>query len=144
MIHSALEDGEDDEFIELHNPGTASVRLNKWSFGEGITFTFPDVSLPPGEFLVVARNAAKVSEARHLERGGTSLEGSRTGREDRLDDRGDYVDSVAYADSASGPTRRMASGGARRSWRPVRERTRQLRASALPSLNYQKLGRRSS
>ncbi|MFT6178568.1 MAG: hypothetical protein ACJA1W_000909 [Akkermansiaceae bacterium] len=43
-----------NEFIELTNIGTTTVSLNGWKFTNGINFTFPDVSIPGGGFLVIA------------------------------------------------------------------------------------------
>ena len=49
------------EFIELKNIGTQSLCLNKVSFNEGIKFTFPDVELAAGQYVVLARNLAAFS-----------------------------------------------------------------------------------
>jgi len=43
-----------DEFVELHNPGSAPVALGSWRFTDGIRFQFPPgAALAPGAFLVV-------------------------------------------------------------------------------------------
>ncbi len=42
------------EFIELHNAGDAAVDLTGWNFDKGITYTFSDRVLGPGETLVLA------------------------------------------------------------------------------------------
>jgi hypothetical protein len=44
------------EFIELKNIGTESINLNYVSFTNGIYFTFPDVNLSPGEYILVVEN----------------------------------------------------------------------------------------
>lgn len=44
------------EWIELYNQGTNAVDLNGWHFTKGIDFTFTNVSLPAGGYLVVAAN----------------------------------------------------------------------------------------
>ncbi|MBU2650380.1 MAG: lamin tail domain-containing protein, partial [Bacteroidetes bacterium] len=41
------------EFIELLNNDTQAVNLLDYSFAEGVTFTFPDVILNPGDYFVV-------------------------------------------------------------------------------------------
>lgn len=47
------------EFIELHNPGDATVDLSNWKLANGITFTFPAAtSLAPGGYLVIAQDPA--------------------------------------------------------------------------------------
>lgn len=45
------------EFIELFNAGNDVVDLSRWSFGDGVDFTFPEgVSLGVGEYLLVAED----------------------------------------------------------------------------------------
>jgi hypothetical protein len=41
------------EYIELHNPTSNPVSLNGWSFGTGVTYTFGNVSVPAGGYLLV-------------------------------------------------------------------------------------------
>ncbi|MFM1769163.1 MAG: Inner spore coat protein [Verrucomicrobiota bacterium] len=45
-----------DEWIEIRNTDTAPLNLNGWRFTKGVTFTFPNVSVPAGGHLVVAAN----------------------------------------------------------------------------------------
>ena len=51
-------DGEDpnEEFIELTNIGSESINLNLVSFTNGIDFTFSNIELAPGGFVVVVEN----------------------------------------------------------------------------------------
>jgi len=51
-------DAQDFEFIELKNFGTQMLSLKDAYFTHGITFTFGDVSLAPGEVGVVVNNLA--------------------------------------------------------------------------------------
>jgi hypothetical protein len=51
-------DAQDFEFIELKNFGTQTLNLKDAHFTDGITFTFGDVSLAPGEVGVVVNNLA--------------------------------------------------------------------------------------
>ncbi|MFC1792997.1 lamin tail domain-containing protein, partial [Planctomycetota bacterium] len=44
------------EFIELKNIGTQSINLNYVSFTNGVEFTFPDVDLAPGEYILVVED----------------------------------------------------------------------------------------
>jgi len=47
----------DLEWIELYNRGAKVVDLSGWSFTEGISFTFPEKTLLPGQgFLVICKN----------------------------------------------------------------------------------------
>ena len=41
------------EFIELYNQGSETVNLLGWEFTDGVTFTFPNTILAPGEYLVI-------------------------------------------------------------------------------------------
>jgi hypothetical protein len=53
----AAVNGDEFEFIELKNVGTASVNLNGMQLTEGVTFEFPPgFTLAPGAFAVVVRN----------------------------------------------------------------------------------------
>lgn len=47
----------DDEFVELHNPGSNPVDVSGWRFTAGIDYRMPaGTTIPGGGFLVVARN----------------------------------------------------------------------------------------
>jgi len=52
---------QEEEFIELHNRSSRPVDLEGWKFTKGVDFTFGAVTLEPGGYLVVARNAAKIT-----------------------------------------------------------------------------------
>ncbi len=47
-----------DEWIELHNIAPDLVNLAGWSFTRGVNFTFPNVAIPAGGYLVVAADLA--------------------------------------------------------------------------------------
>src|SRR5437762_11357492 len=51
------------EFVELYNRSATNVNLNGWHFNKGITFTFTNVSLAPGAYIVVAANLAEFAAA---------------------------------------------------------------------------------
>lgn len=53
-----------EEYIELHNRGTNSVSLNGWRLTKGVDYTFTNVVLSPGGYLVVVANKAAF-EVRH-------------------------------------------------------------------------------
>lgn len=50
--------GSDLEFIELQNIGTQAINLAGVRFTEGISFTFPDITLQPGQFVLVVSDLA--------------------------------------------------------------------------------------
>jgi VCBS repeat-containing protein len=49
-------DGSDFEFVELQNVGAATLDLSGVSLSNGVTFTFPDIDLAPGEYIVVVND----------------------------------------------------------------------------------------
>ncbi|HVR76319.1 MAG TPA: lamin tail domain-containing protein, partial [Planctomycetota bacterium] len=57
-----------NEFVELHNAGVRHVDVGGWTFTAGIELTMPrGIVIAPGDFLVVARNAAAIRAARKIE-----------------------------------------------------------------------------
>jgi len=46
------------EYVELYNKGTAPVNLNGWEFTQGVSFTFPSVSIPAAGYLVATADPA--------------------------------------------------------------------------------------
>jgi hypothetical protein len=63
MYHPVLANADDNdhEFIELHNAGGTAVSLEGWQIQGEVRFTFPaGSSLAPGQYLVVARNRARL------------------------------------------------------------------------------------
>src|SRR5262245_29271205 len=69
MYHPVLEDAavENHEFIEIHNPSKAAIALDGWKI-EGksqndVKYSFlPGTSIAAGQFLVIAKNRAKLAE----------------------------------------------------------------------------------
>ncbi len=53
---------EEDEYVELYNRGSYPVALEGWSFGESITYVFPNVTIPAGGHLVVAKSPSGIME----------------------------------------------------------------------------------
>ena len=48
--------GSEFEFIELQNIGLEVINLKGLQFTEGIRFTFPNLTLQPGEFIILVSN----------------------------------------------------------------------------------------
>jgi hypothetical protein len=49
---------QDFEWIEIKNVGTGPLDLDGLAFTVGVTYTFPDVTLAPGEYAVIVKNLA--------------------------------------------------------------------------------------
>src|SRR3954454_22387753 len=56
IMYHAASNNVLDEWVELYNPGTATVNLNGWKFTKGIEFTFGNTPLGAGQYLVVAHD----------------------------------------------------------------------------------------
>ena len=57
IMYNPISLDDNDEYVELHNHGDKAVDLSNWEFNDGITFTFPDMTmLPAAGYLVVAKN----------------------------------------------------------------------------------------
>jgi hypothetical protein len=54
-------DGTIMEFIEVQNVGNANVNMYGYHFTNGIRYVFGDTTIPPGGFVVVARDAAQMT-----------------------------------------------------------------------------------
>jgi PKD repeat protein len=51
--------GEEYEYVEIHNSGAQPVNIGGWSFTEGITYTFPaGTTLNAGDYIVVSPSRA--------------------------------------------------------------------------------------
>ncbi|MBN1360151.1 MAG: lamin tail domain-containing protein [Sedimentisphaerales bacterium] len=99
------------EFIELFNAGSAPVNLGGWQIAQAVTFTFPDVELAPGGYLVVAADVS-VFEATYP--GVGSLVGGWQGRLsdsgetiELRDAAGNLIDAVSYADNGDWGVREL-------------------------------------
>jgi hypothetical protein len=52
---------DNDEFVELYNPGTNAVNVGKWRLKDGVKFTIPSGAvIPANGYLVIAANAARM------------------------------------------------------------------------------------
>jgi hypothetical protein len=77
QIMSQTSQGSNEAFVELANIGAQTINLNLVKFTRGIDFTFPSITLDPGEHIVVVQDR-EAFEARY----GTDLKiaGQYTGR----------------------------------------------------------------
>ncbi|HWD92650.1 MAG TPA: lamin tail domain-containing protein [Verrucomicrobiae bacterium] len=56
LMYDPISGNDDDQYIELYNQGTNTVNLAGWQLTSGVTFTFPNVTIAPSNYVVVARN----------------------------------------------------------------------------------------
>ena len=98
--------GDDFEFLELTNAGTAAVDMAGYTFTSGIVYTFPSVTVMPGQYVVLVDDATAFQTAF----GGTPLQWDNgtlsNGGESivLVDAAGTFADSVAYDDGNGWPT----------------------------------------
>lgn len=107
-------EGNDYEFIELKNTGSAPVKLANMTFDQGITFTFPPGMAPlqPGKITVLVRNRQAFAEkypgipVSGVYQGKLSNQGEQVTLKDTG---GNIVVSVTYDDENGWPV--SADGG---------------------------------
>lgn len=105
MYHPVSGDGL-DEFIELVNNTQRRISLKGWFFSKGVNYTFGDVFIDGGAYLVVARDAARIASRYGI----ANVVGDWTGS---LDDGGETIrlkdafdgtmDEVQYDDGGLWP-----------------------------------------
>ena len=80
------------EFIELKNIGAETINLNLVSFANGIDFTFPNLELAAGEYVVVVQDHRNAFRARY----GTAIKiaGQYSGRLDNAGERITLADAI--------------------------------------------------
>ncbi len=97
--------GDLEEFIELHNPGAASVNVSGWQITDGIVYTIPaSTSIPAGGYLVLTKDTAALQAA-------TGFSGALQWTSGSLDNAGERValsnaasvliDEVVYDDAGA-------------------------------------------
>src|ERR1044072_8419529 len=98
-----------EEYLELHNPGPDSVNLGGWTLSSAVSFTFPNLAIPAGGYLVVAADGAAFAAEYPA---GTNFVAGWKGRlsasEDSIvlkDSRGTKIDQVDYADDGDWASR---------------------------------------
>jgi hypothetical protein len=99
--------GNNLEFLELKNTGTNNLNLSGLTFTSGITFTFTNGTLlGPGQFFVLARNAAAFAS----KYSGVTVNGTYTGQLDNSGEQlalshalGSPIFSVTYDDRPDWP-----------------------------------------
>jgi len=94
------------EYIEFYNQGTSIVDLTGYTISQGITYTFPSTTVNPGDYVLVARDSAALSNVY----GATAFQWasgdnlSNSGEQLVLKDNlGNTIDSVDYDDASPWP-----------------------------------------
>lgn len=100
------------EWVELHNSGNQTVDLSGWKLSKAVQFTFTNVALAPGNFLVVAGG---LNQFRTLYPQVTNVIGTWTGKLGNNGDElelvnaaGQKMDSVGYANEGDWAERRAS------------------------------------
>ncbi len=102
IMYNPPESGNDSlEFLELYNNDADAINLLDYSFSEGITYTFPDVTLNPGDYFVVCIDSLAFSNTFGMSAYQWSGGALSNGGEDiiLLDNNGVMIDSVVYDDA---------------------------------------------
>ncbi len=99
------------EWIELFNKGTEPVNLAGWRLSDGVDYTFPDMVMKPGDYLVVAADVNAFSASHPgVSRivGGWTKRLSDAGETIELTDTaGAPIDRVEYADEGDWGVREL-------------------------------------
>lgn len=108
IMYNPPESGTDSlEYVELYNRGSVILNLQNYTFSQGVTYTFGDVNLNPGEYFVLAGSSSKIDNvfgigtaddqwtSGALTNGGETIE--------LLDNLGNQVDIVTYDNLAPWP-----------------------------------------
>ena len=96
-IHYNPAEGDQNQFIEILNAGSAPVNLANFKLSGNISYTFPNVDIAAGEYLLVARNQSIYQgqgyAVHQWERGDLN---DMPGRLDFWNDQGEIIDFVDY------------------------------------------------
>ncbi len=131
------------EYVELHNFGSNRVDLSGWRLTSAIHYTFPTgASIGPGEFLVVARDPARLAAVSAYGLMQATLYGPYSGQlsnqgetlnlRNALDEK---VDSVTYSSAFPWPISANALGVGQR-WTGVPETNYQYRGRSLERVSF--------
>lgn len=120
MYHAVLEQAVEEayEFVEIHNDGSVGVDLAGWRLAGGIDYAFPQAArIEPGQYLVIAKNPAKLAAVAGYNLVAGDLLGGYSRTLDNGGDRvalvgaqGQGIDAVNYDDDAPWPAGADALG----------------------------------
>jgi hypothetical protein len=102
IMYHPISENSLEEYIELFNAGTNTVDLAGWRFVTGVRFTFPEVTIAPGAYLVVAANEAAFTNTypavKNYVAGWDGILSNSGQLIELADAQGQRQDSVRYAD----------------------------------------------
>ncbi len=101
-----------EEWIEFYNRGTEAIDLTGWRLAGGTSYSFPAETLAPGEYIVVAHDAASLAARFPAARIVGNMAGTLSNNEDTIrlfDANGNLADEVHYHDG--GRWSEFADGG---------------------------------
>jgi len=93
--------GNNFEFIELKNTGNQTIHLKDVDFAKGIGYSFEDINIPAGGFVVLAEDGDRFIEKYGFEADGI-FEGKLENSGEKIwlsDPVGNIIDSIRYNDS---------------------------------------------
>ena len=109
--YASIDGAEDFEFVELQNIGTTTLALQGLAFTNGVSFTFPNVSLAAGQYIVACSDPAAFAirygstilqneyGANWLSEAGYSGHFNNGGEEVTLDSPGGIIEDFSYSNS---------------------------------------------
>lgn len=106
-------DGDEYEFIEVLNIGNEVLSLQGYQIDLGIVYFFPNISLQPGEYGVIAKNQTRFEERYpNIDIMGTFLSGSlkNSGEALRISKNGVIIYEMTYSDKSPWPALADGSG----------------------------------
>lgn len=119
MYHPSSHAAE-DEYLEVFNAGLEPVQLDSWTIRGGVDFVFPELTIQPEQYLVVAADVEQFSanypDIADVVGGWTGRLSNTRERIELVDEVGQLADSVSYADEGDwsfrerGPLDRGARG----------------------------------
>ena len=103
IFYQSPTQNDHEEWIELFNSGTNAVNLSGWRFSQGVDFTFPNVTIAAGGYLVVASDLGTFTNLHPTVTnvvGGWTGTLKNSGETVQLDDNsGQKQSEVTYADN---------------------------------------------
>ena len=59
IMYHPFSENDIEEYIELYNKSSLPINLLGWSFSQGLSYVFPDVTISPNSYIVIAADVAQ-------------------------------------------------------------------------------------